>query len=130
MQSIEIDFEVFKELTVLRETEAVTYNDVLRRLLSLNDAGADGEGVATGVEAWVSKGVSFPVGTQFRVRYKGELHYAEVEKNGLVVNGNLAQSPSDAAIQITGNNVNGWRFWECRFPGHTNWRKIDGLRNS
>lgn len=128
MQTVEIDFEVFKELTARRRSEAMTYNDVIRELLGLgNQDGTGKTGKAPGT--WLCKGVSFPIGTEFRVRYKGEMHYGEVEKNGLVVNGTPASSPSDAAHLITGNNVNGWRFWECKFPGHSKWVRIDGLRN-
>ncbi len=35
MPSIDIDFDIYKELTSLRETEDVTYNDVIRELLEL-----------------------------------------------------------------------------------------------
>ena len=35
----------------------------------------------------------------------------DVDENGRVQN-----SPSEAAYSITGNHVNGWRFWECRRP--------------
>ena len=36
MTTIEIDFDVFKELTIRRTTESVTYNDVLLELLGLD----------------------------------------------------------------------------------------------
>lgn len=127
MQTVEIDFEVFKELTVRRESEETTYNDVIRKLLNL-DTSNSVKVAPKSSDTWVSKGVAFPIGTEFRVRYKGEMYYGEVEKKGLMVNGALANSPSDAAHLITGNNVNGWRFWECKFPGHSNWQKIDNLR--
>lgn len=127
MQTIEIDFDVFKALTLKRESETMTYNDVIRKLLDLEQKkkGTQNKRAST---AWVSKGVSFPIGTEFRVRYKGEMHFGEVDKDGLVVNGARSKSPSDAAHLITGNNVNGWRFWECKFPGHSKWQKIDNLR--
>jgi hypothetical protein len=35
MQSIEIDFDVFKALTLLRHSERDSYNDVLRNILKL-----------------------------------------------------------------------------------------------
>ena len=35
MTSIEVDFDVYKVLTMKRETESVTYNDVLRKMLGL-----------------------------------------------------------------------------------------------
>ena len=33
--TVEVDFDVYKELTYRRETEEMTHSDVLRRLLSL-----------------------------------------------------------------------------------------------
>ena len=35
MHTIEIDFDVFKKLTAMRETETMAYNDVLRKMLGL-----------------------------------------------------------------------------------------------
>lgn len=35
MATIEVDFEVYKELTVRRESESMTENDVIRLLLGL-----------------------------------------------------------------------------------------------
>ena len=35
MQTIEIDFDVFKEITVRRKNEGITPNDVLRELFGL-----------------------------------------------------------------------------------------------
>ena len=29
---------------------------------------------------------------------------------------------------ITGNPVNGWNFWQCRFPGQSAWQDIRSLR--
>ncbi len=40
MLQIDIDFEVFKQLTNRRPTEAVTYNDVIRELLKLTTPSA------------------------------------------------------------------------------------------
>ncbi len=126
---IEIDFEVFKALTVRRASEAVTYNDVLRALLDLPPI-SQHPPLPTPSSAgdWIRKGVHFPTGTEFRASYGGEFHFAKVESGELVVKGTRTTSPSDAAKVITGTNVNGWSFWECRFPGEDRWQPIKALR--
>jgi len=133
MHTIEIDFDVFKALTALRETERVTYNEVIRRLLGLIDSGGDepqqGANVASQVGDWICKGVRFPAGTEFRGTYKGAVHYGKVDRGQLIVDGQTATSPSAAAWLITRTGVNGWTFWECRFPGESRWRLIKSLRN-
>jgi hypothetical protein len=146
MQSIEIDFEVYKALTARRAGESDSHNDVLRRLLGLGqgsvvikrhfDFGQTRVPAASPASAagkndkndWFYKGIRFPAGTDFRARYRGQLHHAKVDAGALTLNGKRVQSPSDAAREITGNNVNGWRFWQCRLPGEAGWRRLDSLR--
>lgn len=127
-QSIPIDFEVFKALTAKLESPSDTYNDALRRILHLSARQRQANGRINHEGAWTLDGVTFPPGTEFRARYKGELHNGRVENGALVVNGRRFESPSPAAISITGSSVNGWRFWECRRPGDSKWVSIDGLR--
>lgn len=133
MHTIEIDFEVFKALTVRRETEAMSYNDVIRDLLKLGTSRVDPSLAPAPSEAsaqdWVCKGVRFPAGTEFRANYKGGVYYAKVEGGALVVDGKSVTSPSDAAKIVTNTNVNGWTFWECRFPGDSRWKLIKVLRS-
>jgi hypothetical protein len=112
-----------------RETEAMTYNDVIRTLLNLGGAkpvASDPEPVG---KSLIFKGVEFPHGTLFRATYKGQTRTATV-KDGIWVDdkGEAASSPSQAAYYITGSSVNGWRFWECRRPNDTKWISIDELR--
>lgn len=134
MHTIEIDFEVFKALTIRRETEAVTYNDVIRDLLGLNKVQTESDPTPpaqrSSAQDWICKGVRFPAGTEFRATYKGDVYYAKVERGALVVDGTPVSSPSDAARIVTNTNVNGWRFWDCRFPGESRWKQINGLRPS
>lgn len=132
MNTIEIDFDVFKVLTAKRANESVSYNDVLRDILGLGQvkqplskSPVDGA-VSSG--DWVTKGVRFPAGTEFRAPYKGETHYAKVESGALVLNGRRFDSPSSAAMSITNTSVNGWKFWECRQPGKSSWQIIAALR--
>jgi hypothetical protein len=130
MMTIEIDFDVFKELTNRRATESISYNDVLRKLFGLNPlkSSALSPEVASSARAWTTKGVIFPEGTEFRANYKGQTIFGKVESGALVVNGKRFDSPSSAAVSITGNMVNGWIFWECRLPGMTTWQIIKSLR--
>lgn len=137
MHTIEIDFDVFKKLTVLRETETVTYNDVLRKLLGISSTAPGSSTTRAAIQpfetpntsgSWTTKGVTFPAGTEFRTSYKGEIIYGRVEAGALAVNGKRFESPSSAAAAITGTSVNGWIFWECRKPGSTAWQMIKSLR--
>lgn len=129
MQNIEIDFDVYKEITARRTSEGMTPNDVLRYLLGLpvNQKWL-AQNVAAGTP-WVTKGVEFPIGTKFRGTYKGKSFIAKVGEKGLECNGEYFASPSAAAVAITGKSTNGWLFWECQFPGTKAWTLIKKLRS-
>lgn len=152
---IEIDFDVFKALTAQRESEADTYNAVIRRLLKLPSPNAlAGQGLKVGqmppgshdgvfdgsiqntknALASITKGawfdnVHFPEGTQFSAIYKSKTYTAQI-KNGYWVNesGTVSTSPSAAAGAISNTNVNGWRFWYCKRPGDHEWMRMDTLK--
>jgi len=131
MTTIDVDFEVFKELTARRRSEDMTENEVLREVLGLAKptqvTNLIPEANSGGV-AWVSKGVSFPHGTQFRATHKGQQFTAIVKNGALELNGKRYTSPSAAAGAITGNSVNGWQFWECLSPGNTKWKLAKNMR--
>lgn len=143
MKTIEIDFEVFKGLTAKLQSEADTYNDVIRRMLNLPDAQvsanpgevdvpglpavATNPGQASGI--WLSN-VFFPNGTLFRATYKGRTHRAQVRNSQWVDElGQVRSSPSDAASAISKTNVNGWRFWFVRRPYDEDWQRMDALKS-
>lgn len=145
---IEIGFDVYQTLTLLRRNEDDSYNDVIRRLLTLADADACADDAKDGVVpasknvlanimrnsagtkegAWIGN-VHFPNGTRFRATYKGRTYRAEI-KNDVWVdeNGRARQSPSEAAGAISGTQVNGWRFWYALRPGESDWRRLDEFR--
>ena len=126
MQQIEIDFDVFRELTNRRTTEAVTYNDVIRELLGLRKADKT---AANGGKPWIVSGTSFPVGSQFMAQYKGKDYNGTVKDGKLEFDdGSRFSTPSAAAVQLTGHNVNGWRFWKCKLPGASQFVLIERLR--
>ena len=60
MQTIEIDFDVFKEITVRRKNEGITPNDVLRELFGLEPRQEPVAQKAQSGKPWVVKGVVFP----------------------------------------------------------------------
>jgi hypothetical protein len=131
MPVIQVDFDVFKALTMRRASEEVTENDVLRQLLGLSaHKGTAAQPSAPAPGDWITKGVRFPAGTEFRAVYKGQTYLARVEGGALVLSGKRFDSPSAAAVSITRNPVNGWRFWQARLPGQAGWKIIESLRKS
>jgi hypothetical protein len=128
MYTIEIDFDVFKEITLRRKSEATSPNDVIRELLKLKPQKRKVPSDNLSERPWATKGVSFPPGTKFRATHKGQVYYAIVENGALVHNNKKFSSPSAAAVAITENTVNGWIFWECKMPGEERWQIIKNLR--
>ena len=132
MPTIEIDFDVFKALTLRRPSEDVSENDVLRELLGL-PARLRGGPLARSqalpaAGEWVTKGVRFPPGSEFRAAYKGQTYLARVDNGALALQGKRYETPSAAAMSITGNPVNGWTFWEARLPGQAGWKMLKSFR--
>lgn len=128
MAKIEVDFDVFKELTNRRQTESMSENDALRALLALPPANTDAPQVTR--RAWTWKGVSLPDGTQLRAEYKGRAYTAEVIDGSWTQDGKTYASPSAAAYAITGSGVNGWGFWSVKRPGDSAWKTLHQLRVS
>jgi hypothetical protein len=128
-KTIDIDFDVFKALTMRRETPEVTHNDIVRELLGLGPTNdSSGSETRSGGSPWMSKGVTFPHGTDFRAAYKGQVYRARVEEGALVYKGKRYTSPSPAAMTITGTQINGWKFWECKMLDSGRWAPISELR--
>lgn len=97
MYTIEVDFEVYKQLTVRRATEEVTYNDVIRESLGLAKSVEVAVAPTKDKEKqssndWIVKGIRFPIGTEFRAAYKGQVPSGRVERGSLVLsNGETLQ---------------------------------------
>lgn len=128
MPTVEIDFELFKHLTMRRRSEDHSINDVIREMAGLAPQQTGAGGPPKG--GWVSKGVHFPENTELRASYKGKEYLAVIKDGGIVVEGKKASSLSNAATQVTKTNVDGWKFWECRVPGTTGWRSVANLREA
>lgn len=129
MHQLDIDFEVFKQLTNLRASEHITYNDVIRELLKLPKRMAASQPTINGNKPWIVSNTSFPGGSEFRADYKGKTFTAVVKDGTLEMSdGKKFTTPSAAAVSITGGNVNGWRFWKCKLPSASQFVLIDRLR--
>jgi hypothetical protein len=79
---------------------------------------------------WIVDDLAFPNGTEFRGKYKGYFYYGEVCSGALKIKGKEYFSPSAAAITITRSDVDGWLFWDCKFPGASSWIDIYSLRQA
>jgi hypothetical protein len=138
MASIELDFDVWKELTLLRTSEEDTYSDVIRALLRRNMATEVtplntkmGLGGLYGRRArgTSNAGIIIPNGTEIKAKYKGKIYIGSVKDNAFVVDGHNYSTFSAAAHSITNTNLNGWYFWECRLPGQSEWKPAWKLRD-
>jgi len=140
---IPIDFDVFKALTDRLETPYEDYNEVIRRILNLpatessllpREVDIPGLPVPTNALAPQNGGAYFsnvylPNGSLFRATYKGKTYRAWINNSQWIDQlGAVRTSPSDAASAITGNNVNGWRFWFVRRPNDEDWQRLDALK--
>jgi Restriction Enzyme Adenine Methylase Associated len=129
MPQIDIDFEVFKELTSRRASEDVTYNDVVRTILKLPLSSKFQKPTANGSKPWIVSDTSFPPGSDFTVEYKGKTYSGFVRDGKLELgDGHKFSTPSAAAVHVTHSNVNGWRFWRCKLPGASQYVLIERLR--
>jgi hypothetical protein len=140
---IRVSLDVYKALTTKLAYEGHTYDDVLRELLGL-DAISEPElvrpstsltrlaealsstALAVPDNGFTSRGLWLPNGTKLRARYREVLHTAEIVDNiWKDERGNTFGSPSAAASAITGNNVNGLRFWDAKRPSDLVWRRLE-----
>lgn len=130
MREIDIDFDVFKELTARLENETDNYNAVLRRTLKLTTSAPAKAAPARPLgRPWVSKGVSFDHETEFRANYKGQMYSARVNDGRLMISERGASSSlSHAARLVTNTSVDGWIFWEVKRPTDPRWRRAGELR--
>jgi hypothetical protein len=67
-----------------------------------------------------------PNGTQLRATYKGRTYKAAIENGRWLDEAGIEyNSPSAAARAITGNNVNGLRFWAGKRPSDGDWLSLE-----
>ena len=130
MKSIFIDLELFRFLETNRVSFDESYNDILKRVLSINKTikkESQKELKADNGLYW--KGVFFKDGLKLRGFYKGLCLEAMVKNGKINYNGIEFTSPSAAAINATNMNMSGWNFWEYYNEKKKNWISIANLKN-
>lgn len=140
---IEIDFDVFKALTVRREHENVSYNDVLRGLLGLDlnpQSSNSSDTIAKPIKAFSApenvdgyafRGGFLPNGTKLKALYKNRIYTAEiVDGSWLGEDGVKHGTPSAAVTHITGTASHAGRFWNVKRPGDSEWHRLNSIPRS
>lgn len=137
LQKIDIDWDIHR----LIEGERRGFDEppyiALRRLLKLPDVSAPASSGETNGVDWSEDGVRVPHGSLARMSYqRGRQVYEGRFLNGkLIVNGQSFDTLSAAASALavtkdgTTTNLNGWNYWETRFPGEGKWRSLKEMRD-
>ncbi len=128
---IDINFQNWQRLTGLLESERDTVDNVIARLIADHMAQSrEISIVRRGATELAVKGVTLPNGTMLRATFKGKTYFAEIIEGRWFdrETGERRNSPSQAAIAITGGVTNGWRFWQVRRPQDADWMALADLR--
>jgi hypothetical protein len=131
-RTIEIDFEVNKQIELERTSFQETPNDVLRRLLKIGGKAAPAPEGAK--RPWSGKGVTLRHGTEVRMEYNGKVYNGVIDDGSWLVEGKRFGSPSAAAggVAVTKNgshpSLDGWIYWRVRLPGEASFKSLDVLR--
>lgn len=136
---ISVNFDTWKRLTALLQSETDDYSAVIGRLLpdhlhTVSKETDDERGIewSTGDShaGAVFKGLFLPEGTRMRASHRGKTYFATITGARWVDDetGESRTSPSHAAAQITGNSVNGWLFWLAKRPTDTQWHNLAAMR--
>ena len=134
---IEIDFELHKKIEAERRSLSEPEYVILRRLLGMKAANIavtiEPKSRSSGRE-WFDDGVRLPHGTEVRMTYNRRLHHGRIEDGQWLVEGINCSSPSAAAGSVARTkkgkqtNLDGWKYWEVKFPGEGTWKPLGHLR--
>ena len=137
MRQIEIDITVHKVIESARMSFQEPENDILKRLLGIDEASASnakapGQAAERKAE-WSSGGVSLAHGTKLEMTYAGRRVHAVIDDGAILYEGERYKAPSPAAINAViscgGPDAarNGWNDW-CVIFGGTK-RTLGSLRS-
>ena len=132
-KSIEIDFDVHQIIELEKRGFFESENDVLRRLLKIDEKPPEPNPPAVGLyHAWSGKGVTLPHGTELKMPYRGQDHLGVIDCGDWIVKGERCNSPSRAAgIVAGGTSLNGWQYWFVKRPEiDKHWILLSTLRNT
>ncbi len=130
MASIDVDFDVYRELTSRRTSEEVSYNDVLRQLLGLPPKSFDPQAAKSQAPTsdWKAGGLTFAEFTEIKLTHKGTVHQGRVEKGAFVLKGKSYPALEELVNEITQGNPQDWIFWSQRKPGESTWTELKAFR--
>lgn len=138
LQSIEVDWDIYKMI----ETERRGFDEppykALRRLLKLPILADSPESDILTGHPWIEDGVEVPHGSLACMEYlRGSQVYEGRFLDGkLVVNGKSYKTLSAAAAALartkdgSSPSLNGWLYWKVKFPGETHWRSLNEMRSA
>lgn len=139
LRTIEIDFDIHKQIEAARKSFDEPPYIALRRLLRLPppvDEPFSSEPETPSGRSWAESKVELPHGTLLRMEYnRGKQIYEGKIINGKwVVNGRTFDSPSGAASELAltkkgrPTKLNGWLYWKVKRPGEAEWKLLRDLR--
>lgn len=141
LSTIEIDFEIHQAIEAERRGFDEPPYLALRRLLKLPDpersaSKREDRPVPTDGRPWREGLVEIPHGSEARMTYQRgrQIFLGQFLDGQLVVSGRVFDSLSEAASELaktrngTKPNLNGWEYWEVRYPGERGWRRLKDIR--
>jgi hypothetical protein len=137
LQKIEIDWDIHRLIEAERRGFGEPQYLALRRLLKLPDIVEPAVAADEGIP-WHEDGVTVPHGSGARMRYqRGRQEYKGHFLNGfLVIKGHgsfVSLSAAANALAMTKGGqktqLNGWNYWEAKFPGESEWRSLKVMRD-
>ena len=139
LATIEIDFDIHQRIEAERKSFDEPPYLALRRLLKLPevpiDAPSDAAPNADG-RPWREGLVEVPHGSLARMSYQRgkQVFEGRFWDGKLVVDGRsfdtLSSAASALAVTKYGDHpsLNGWNYWEVKFPGESKWRSLNEMR--
>jgi hypothetical protein len=136
LMPMDLDFDVHKLVETERRSFDESRNAAMRRLLGLPEIKESECAAPLTGKPWRDGHVEVPHGSDARMTYgRGKQNFAGKFVDGkLVVDGRSFTSLSDAAGSLAVTkygdhpSLNGWNYWEVRFPGESEWRPMDSMR--
>lgn len=140
LRKIEIDFDIHKLIEAERQNFDEAPYIALRRLLKLPEidtSANDPEAMIGEGNPFIEDGVAIPHGSLARMEYqRGKQIYEGRFLDGkLVVNGQSfsALSAAASALAVTKKggktSLNGWLYWQAKFPNEAKWRSLSAMRD-
>ena len=136
-KQIEINIEVHRALEARREAFHESYNDILLRVLEIENpqTRTQTERTSSAEEpvAWRRKGVTLPSGTRWRLLNGSDHDSGEVANGYFRSRSQRYKSPSGLAMALyrtkegRRTNLNGWRYIEVLRPQDKEWVLLNDL---